>query len=532
MAPKRVKSRLLDLDDLRTIEDEFRSWDHEQCSGLLNSLARPSRRGRGGSGEVTSNTHGFQAEDFVTGSVINLCLEPPVSPNTSFVPPPQFEMCTPTQRSVYTGDDQDPMPFRPFSDDPDFPFGGYDHEYEALYQWQSNNLDPDCGQAPIVVGLTTSSLSVASQRRDLPPLPEGWVGRLESILEQAVLALETLKLASRYFCNLPDCIAPYCFAHLDMSPLQSLRPTISDKVMANNLAEACGSDCFLIMASTRAITDVWSPQELEFLHVVLDQAPDTPPCDLAPICRKPCREQSAVQSPRPCDEESECLCFKNEAHCTLSCRCDKKCVRQRKGCSCSARTNPCSSGRCSCRGANRDATLAYAMKGTDPASSKTCRNVAIQQGLSKATEVRHTNFGFGLFLLEDAKPNELVIEYTGELILDPTTRSRDYCATQRGRGYLFQLNSMLSIDSSYVGNASRYINHDKGKANCLAKHRIGVFAKARVLFDYGDKFFTVTDEAKAGSNSSEEPPFEHQDDPLDSNYSDEGASSSGASSSQ
>jgi hypothetical protein len=160
MAPKRVKSRLLELDGLSTIEDEFSSWDHEQCSGLLNSLRRPctrlpelpasaSQKARSRSGKAHQrDTSGFQVEDFMAGSTVNLYPEPSVRLDPSFVPPPHFETCTPTQSNIYIGDDHEGMPFRPFSDDPSFPFENYDDDYYALYEWQLNHVDPDCTFQP------------------------------------------------------------------------------------------------------------------------------------------------------------------------------------------------------------------------------------------------------------------------------------------------------------------------------------------------------------------------------------------------
>lgn len=73
-------------------------------------------------------------------------------------------------------------------------------------------------------------------------------------------------------------------------------------------------------------------------------------------------------------------------------------------------------------------------------------------------------------------------------------------ARYRGRVYLFELNPTLSIDSSNVGNESRFINHDPIRANSEAgskseyahimvltnvlsvrlvngEHRIGIFAR-------------------------------------------------------
>lgn len=43
---------------------------------------------------------------------------------------------------------------------------------------------------------------------------------------------------------------------------------------------------------------LWTPTDIEMLHVTLDYAPDTLPCDLAVIVRKPCREVRPTASLR------------------------------------------------------------------------------------------------------------------------------------------------------------------------------------------------------------------------------------------
>ncbi|KAF7312106.1 Pre-mRNA splicing factor [Mycena indigotica] len=100
------------------------------------------------------------------------------------------------------------------------------------------------------------------------------------------------------------------------------------------------------------------------------------------------------------------------------------------------------------------------------------------------------------------RSEEAFAEYLGQIIHDLTVDSRDPIAIHRHRNYVFQLNKTLSIDGTYAGNNSRYINHDQRKPNCEARillvngeHRIGIFAtrslwaKEEVLFNYGPAFF-------------------------------------------
>jgi len=105
--------------------------------------------------------------------------------------------------------------------------------------------------------------------------------------------------------------------------------------------------------------------------------------------------------------------------------------------------------------------------------------------------------------MESAKEGDLIAEYVGELIHEPTTCSRQPVSIHLRRNYLFQLNLDLTIDSLYAGNDARFINHASDEhANARAKvllvngeHRIGIYAKfdieagTEVRFNYGPEFF-------------------------------------------
>ncbi|TFK19304.1 SET domain-containing protein [Coprinopsis marcescibilis] len=483
--------------------------------------------------------------------------------DVKFAPVPRYESCTPVSRNIVVGDDSDHMPFSPYSDDPKFAFEPY-HEEHKYFEWQKRHLDPDLEMLAIetisrlhlspeelddieIDGLKPQpGITRVSQRRDYPEMPQGWSGALPYNPPHVEAApSEILRNITRYFCNNPNCLTGYCDSHSDELPDIPLSlPTVASDALNNAATDPCGEDCFLLDFSTRPINDPWDATDIELLQLLFETSPDAMPCDLSVICRKPCyqvlkrrkdylisldsarsdRPTKRPLPPRfndhdptrytpnipcghdgPCNAMSDCPCWNNDAHCTLSCRCDKKCLRQRKGCTCSAtrKGRKCSSTRCSCFEAHLecDPRICIGCCARDSHDPTSCRNVYIQQGLWKATEVSPTDWGLGLFLLEDADEGDMIMEYTGELIFEPTTRSRDHVVSHRGRGYLFQLNSTMSIDSSYVGNASRYINHNKN-ANCRAnirlvngEHRIGVFATkplkkgTEVLFDYGPSFF-------------------------------------------
>jgi len=143
----------------------------------------------------------------------------------------------------------------------------------------------------------------------------------------------------------------------------------------------------------------------------------------------------------------------------------------------------------------------------------------MQGGQVKRTFVRQSTWGFGLFVEEAVTKDELIDEYVGELIYELTARSRGHVERHRHRNYLFNLNPTLSIDSSFVGNATRYINHSKTEFNCYAKvllvgseQRIGIMAGRdleageELLMDYGEEFFinVQSDDTSDEAQSAEE----------------------------
>mmetsp|Transcript_48274 Transcript_48274/g.75394 ORF Transcript_48274/g.75394 Transcript_48274/m.75394 type:complete len:294 (+) Transcript_48274:399-1280(+) len=67
---------------------------------------------------------------------------------------------------------------------------------------------------------------------------------------------------------------------------------------------------------------------------------------------------------------------------------------------------------------------------------------------------------FGLFALRDIEPNDMVIEYVGEIVRHVIGDIRDDIALEKGKStYMFRLDDDFIVDAMYKGNASRYINH-------------------------------------------------------------------------
>ena len=223
----------------------------------------------------------------------------------------------------------------------------------------------------------------------------------------------------------------------------------------------------------------------------------------------------------PCSESSDCSCFKNEVTCEKSCMCASVCPRRIGGCRCDGRF--CGDKRyCECARLNRECdpdlcrkcgvreSLNPANRHSTAIQSPKCRNSAIQRGIPCRTLMGDSKMladaglkGWGLYAGEEIEPGDYVGEYTGEVISNEEGDRRGTVYDMRQMSYLFCLNKEQWIDSTYVGNKTRFINHQaKMSANveprvllCNMVHRIGMFAKRRIelgeelFFDYGWVFF-------------------------------------------
>ena len=236
----------------------------------------------------------------------------------------------------------------------------------------------------------------------------------------------------------------------------------------------------------------------------------------------------------PCSVLTDCSCYKNNVTCEKSCMCASTCERRLRGCKCES--GSCRDKRfCICARLDRECdpdlcrrcgvreSLNPANRQVMTAQSIKCRNAAIQLGapcrtlLGESKMLADANLeGWGLYAGEDISIGDYVGEYTGEVISNEEGDRRGTIYDVRHMSYLFCLNKEQWIDSTYIGNKTRFINHQpKGKANveprillCNMVHRIGMFAKRKIepgeelFFDYGlvpgvlfDVFF--------GTNSSQ-----------------------------
>jgi len=229
-------------------------------------------------------------------------------------------------------------------------------------------------------------------------------------------------------------------------------------------------------------------------------------------------------------KESNCSCLQKKMFCEKYCACDFSCKHKFKGCKCgsgSCRTPNCpcfaASRECDpdlcgkCGASMRDEFLAELAQGAAFAKAAAgsgeengadsglkdkvsgCKNTVIRRGRCKRTRVGVSAVhGWGLYLLENAKKDDLIIEYLGEVISQPEADRRGVIYDKQGLSYLFNINDDAVVDATRVGNNAKFINHDEADANLYPKiffvdgdYRVGFFAKkhlsrgVELTFNYG-----------------------------------------------
>ena len=200
----------------------------------------------------------------------------------------------------------------------------------------------------------------------------------------------------------------------------------------------------------------------------------------------------------PCT--SSCVCIKSGNFCERFCACFRNCQNQFRGCKCKGQ---CSSLRCPCLAASRECDPDIC-KGCSQTCLPNCppglqchnmnlrlrRHKKIAMGLSMVA-------GWGAFLMESAKKDDFLGEYTGDLISDQEAERRGSVYDRQDKSYLFNLTKEGVLDANRRGNKLRFANHSLNP-NCFVKymlvdgdHQVGIFASRDIkageelFYDYG-----------------------------------------------
>ncbi|KAF2032179.1 SET domain-containing protein, partial [Setomelanomma holmii] len=220
----------------------------------------------------------------------------------------------------------------------------------------------------------------------------------------------------------------------------------------------------------------------------------------------------------PCAHEGSCVkancrCFREGVTCEKTCKCPPSCNRRFPGCSCSfdnlEGSRVCGAKRgCLCVKFKRecDADLCGSCGATeilDPINRyneellhERCTNVGIQRGVPKKTLLGQSEVhGFGLYAGQDIRKDDMIGEYTGEIISNEESERRAVIYEYEKNMYLFKLNKKQEVDATYMGNKVRFINNaNKNLTNCHPKvllcntvFRVALYASVDI--EAGTEFF-------------------------------------------
>lgn len=215
----------------------------------------------------------------------------------------------------------------------------------------------------------------------------------------------------------------------------------------------------------------------------------------------------------PCTIDNGCSCKIAGTNCEKYCGCSvETCGIRFEGCRCKAF---CNTGACPCAASGRecDPELCGSCGASihpmfipgmqkdcaDMTSYRMCTNVNLRRGERKRVAIGRSEVqGWGLFICEPAAKGELIIEYRGEVVSNDEAERRGVVYDKMGCSYLFDLANELVVDSTRLGNAVKFMNHnDEKTSNCFpeikavdGEQRIGLYARRPIAageeltFDY------------------------------------------------
>ena len=145
---------------------EFKAADTEYCETIIGSLATTSPAKdetpatESNSAAMTSlgvGHPGSHVSGVATSTTPRVCIEtdiPTLALPPAVEPYPEYESWTPTNRSIFRGDDSDNMPFLPYADEPAFNKRAYCKFFKTL-AWQGGQR-VDADRKPSLIGLSST----------------------------------------------------------------------------------------------------------------------------------------------------------------------------------------------------------------------------------------------------------------------------------------------------------------------------------------------------------------------------------------
>ncbi|KAF8172666.1 hypothetical protein BJ912DRAFT_993589 [Pholiota molesta] len=314
---------------------------------------------------------------------------------TRWKPYPRYTVCTPASRNVKRDEDLD---FAWQNDylDPDLEMIEMEVSRRLLYKHNFSIEDVDSLDILTHPLRETNKSGIIwySRQRDFP----WWTGaepnelpHLESDrVDLAAGPYENVTKDNPTFCADLNCMFVNCGYHKPSPPIPSPQPTMTADMIRQN-GQPCKNDCYKSIDedNINMMNTHWDEADNILFRGVMKLVPDTTPCNLAIICRKPCVEMfverlnffsdedlaadderegnqrlrafraikfglkpiissvSLIQNtsritapsgpcdhPGPCNQYADCVCYRNKHRCLRNCRCSLKCEIRYKGCKC------------------------------------------------------------------------------------------------------------------------------------------------------------------------------------------------------
>ncbi|KAK7462696.1 hypothetical protein VKT23_007284 [Stygiomarasmius scandens] len=511
------------------------------------------------------------------------------------VPPcPPYFSCTPSQRNMREIDKftSDAVAFIPHADDPEFPI--YDYLGNRVIAWGEEFRDPDeeALQVEVIRRLAAQRFTAQmiddtellgrsvrvnhawgllweySQRDALQwPATSSDLPSVRSNDPTIMSMSEEIEVGLERFCSSLNCIHNSCRVHsysFEGPPTKAASKDSTSVWLAAGKPLVCspGRNCArsweqLELEQVTVDQLEWDVEDVEVLETILRLQPDVSPCDLAPMCRKPCWEVFVYRKELIKDEDiddlnaeedertripkdftdtlavaeilvvrvsmqdnfvvSAAVVLKNveyatpDAHVRIIVR-DLVVVNSWVG----------NAILLFARGAMprlREFNLKPVPRRKKPQRNqlpRRCQNINIQRQESPVIEIKPSKYGFGAFATSIIPPQTWIGEYIGEIHRhsdgDPwsaITVSRGILNNYRHLNYMFSLERTQEeriLDAAALGNETRYLNDSK-RPNCDARHylvngerRISFITNKKVpagkelFISYGENYWLNKDE--------------------------------------